>query len=585
MKHVLPDHLLTREFVWEKENEHLYRELFRATGYEKEGTVKTLLHFQKQQQEILYQFILHYSLDVPKYNMERKQEDQNPFELLNDIYNRERELILVYESYPHLLKLYPLHQKLTNDLRNLKTIQLNWLNEWKKKFSENGWEEENHQSKRKSGASFWLEKGYKLELVSDKLTFPTSITFNDAGELFVGESGFSYGPAAAESRILHIQRDGSKKIIASDFGRPLTGLTWHKGNFYVITGGFNGKVYRVSPEGHKQELITGLRGGGDHFTSDIVFGPDDKMYFSVGTVTNTSVVGRDNFLMGWLGQKKDYHDVPARDLKLRGKNYETPNFLTKTDPDDKVKTGSFHPFGEPSKAGEMIKGQKIANGVIYRANADGSNLEIIADGIRNIFGLSFSPEGKLFGTNNGMDFRGSRPVEGDWDSFYEIKSGWYGWPDYASGLPITLPYFKPKGHKQPEFVLAEHPPLVAEPLIRFEPHTATQKFDFCRNEYFASKDEIFFAQFGDQSPMTGLTPKPKGYRVVRVNPKTGKVKDFLINLKPGEEKKVGPERPLTPKFSPDGRSLYLVDFGLMKAAPGVIYPYAETGKLWRITKS
>jgi hypothetical protein len=83
--------------------------------------------------------------------------------------------------------------------------------------------------------------------------------------------------------------------------------------------------------------------------------------------------------------------------------------------------------------------------------------------------------------------------------------------------------------------------------------------------------------------MTGLTPKPKGYRVVRANPVTGQVKDFLVNTSPGKNNK-GPERPLVPKFSPDGKSLYLVDFGLMKVAAGVIYPFADTGKLWRITR-
>jgi glucose/arabinose dehydrogenase len=200
--------------------------------------------------------------------------------------------------------------------------------------------------------------------------------------------------------------------------------------------------------------------------------------------------------MGWLGRNKNYHDVPARDLKLLEKNYETPNFLSKTEPDDKVKTGPFQPFGVPSKQGEIVQGQLRANGVIYRANPDGSNLEIIADGIRNMFGLSFSPDGKLYGTNNGMDFRGSRPIEGDWDTFYEIKSGWFGWPDFASGLPVTLPYFKPQGHKQPEFVLAEHPPVAIQPLIRFEPHTATQKFDFSTNDILHQKVKFFSHSLG-----------------------------------------------------------------------------------------
>jgi hypothetical protein len=176
--------------------------------------------------------------------------------------------------------------------------------------------------------------------VADKLTFPASITFDDHGEVYIGETGYSYGPAAAEARIVHIQKDGNKKVIAANFDdRPLTGLSWHNGYFYAITGGFNGKVFRVSRSGEKEVLIRGLRGGADHYTSDIVIGPDEKMYFGVGTVTNTSVVGKDNYLMGWLGRNKGYHDIPARDIKLKGRNYETPNFLTKTKPNDKVKTG------------------------------------------------------------------------------------------------------------------------------------------------------------------------------------------------------------------------------------------------------
>jgi glucose/arabinose dehydrogenase len=576
----LPYHLITREFVWEKVNVLLYRQLFELTGYAQTIIPKEIFQLQNELQKSLQQLISYYSLNITNNDLNITKVDYNPYELLNVIYKREEELLLIYKSYLHFLPSNNHHINLIQNLIEIKKVQHDWLKSWKMEFSKNGWNEDD----RYEGLDYWLEEGYSLELVADKLTFPTSIAFDDEGEMFIGESGFSYGPAAAEPRIIHIRKDGSRQIVASDFDdRPLTGLTWYKGYFYVITGGFNGKVYRISREGQKEVIIKGLRGGGDHYTSDIVFSSDGKMCFGVGTVTNTSVVGEDNYLMGWLGQNKDYHDIPARKLKLLEENFVTRNFLTKTKPKDKATTGPFKPFGVSAKEGENIQGQLLANGVIYRANPDGTNLEIIADGIRNMFGLAFSPDGKLYGTNNGMDFRGSRPVEGDWDSFYEIKAGWFGWPDFASGLPVTLPYFKPKGHDQPKFVLADPPPLVTQPLIRFEPHTATQKFDFCNNNLFAAKGEVFFAQFGDQSPMTGLTKKPKGYRVVRANPVTGQVKDFLVNTCPGEDSN-GPERPLTPKFSPDGKSLYLVDFGLMKVAAGVIYPFAETGKLWRIIR-
>lgn len=568
----LPRFLLTKEYLWEKVNSKLYGKLFQGIG--NENSLGELLNLQKEQEKILQFFLHSYRGSVPSLPENTKLYEDKPDMLLKELINREEELYIVYQSYDYFLGYHPTVSPTLQRLLSIQNRQIDLLKQWKNHFPD-------QQQQSQNGKQYWLEEGYELELVASELTFPSSIVFDDDGELYIGEAGFSYGPAAAEARILHLQKDGNIREVASGFDKILTGLGWHNGYFYVVTGDFDGKVYRVTKDGNKEVLIRGLRGGGDHYTSDIAFGPDGKMYFAVGTTTNSAVVGEDNLGMGWLGRNKDYHDIPARDIQLFGRNYETPNFFTKTQTEDKAVTGAYHPFNVPSVSGEIIQGHLLANGVLYRANPDGSQLEIVADGFRNLFGLSFSPDGRLFGTNNGFDFRGSRPIEGDWDTFYELTPGWYGWPDFGSGLPVTLPYFKPPGHDQPKFLLSNHPPIATEPLIRFAPHTATQKFDFCTNESFGTNGEMFFAQFGDQSPMTGLVPETRGYRVVKVNPITGQVKDFLINLSPGETGS-GPQRPIAPRFSPDGKALYVLDFGLMKVATGVMYPYAKTGAVWRI---
>lgn len=105
------------------------------------------------------------------------------------------------------------------------------------------------------------------------------------------------------------------------------------------------------------------------------------MYFAVGTVTNSGVVGVDNAYYGWLGQRPAYHDVPARDIILAGQNFPSDNPLTKTNPNAKAITGAFHPFGTPSFQGEIIRGELLANGVVYRANPDGSGLSQTVSGI------------------------------------------------------------------------------------------------------------------------------------------------------------------------------------------------------------
>ena len=38
-----------------------------------------------------------------------------------------------------------------------------------------------------------LPAGYKIELIARDLTFPTGMCFDDKGQLYVVESGYSYG--------------------------------------------------------------------------------------------------------------------------------------------------------------------------------------------------------------------------------------------------------------------------------------------------------------------------------------------------------------------------------------------------------
>ena len=60
---------------------------------------------------------------------------------------------------------------------------------------------------------------------------------------------------------------------------------------------------------------------GDHFTGGIAFGPDGWIYVGHGTVTNSGVVGEDNFQRGWASSFPEMYDVPARDIVLAGMNF------------------------------------------------------------------------------------------------------------------------------------------------------------------------------------------------------------------------------------------------------------------------
>jgi glucose/arabinose dehydrogenase len=221
---------------------------------------------------------------------------------------------------------------------------------------------------------------------------------------------------------------------------------------------------------------------------------------------------------------------------------------------------------------------------------DGSGLELVAWGFRNPFGLAFSQDGRLFVTDNMYDVRGSRPVWGAGDILWEIRPGlWYGWPDFHGDRLLNEgDHYKPFGKPRPELLLSGYPNKPPRPSAVFAVHSSSNGFDFSRSNQFGYAGQAFVAQFGDETPNTGKTWQPVGFKVVRVDTATGVIQDFAVN----KGKKNGPasmtgggglERPIAARFDPSGNALYVVDFGRMDHGEQTI-PYPGTGVLWRIVK-
>lgn len=224
-----------------------------------------------------------------------------------------------------------------------------------------------------------------------------------------------------------------------------------------------------------------------------------------------------------------------------------------------------------------------------RVPLQGGEPELVAWGFRNPYGLAFNSKDQLFITDNGYDDRGSRPVWGTGDYLWKINQGqWYGWPDYSGGHEINTRHFKVPDKGIPPKVLAEDPNKPPHPAARLGVHSSSNGFDFSRSEYFGFKDEAFVAQFGDMAPGVGKVYKPVGYKVVRVNTETGVIYTFAVNKKdnlPASKLNSGGiERPVAVRFSPDGNSLYIVDYGIMLTSEEGPKPIEETGVIWKISK-
>ncbi|HYE53282.1 MAG TPA: hypothetical protein VD996_00510, partial [Chitinophagaceae bacterium] len=138
-------------------------------------------------------------------------------------------------------------------------------------------------------------------------------------------------------------------------------------------------------------------------------------------------------------------------------------------------------------------------------------------------------------------------------------------------------------------LLQVYPNTPPKPSAIFGVHSSSNGLDFSTNNAFGYTGQAFVAQFGDMAPSAGKVLKPVGFKIVRVNVDDGVIRDFAVN----KGKRNGPaswlgtgglERPVSVKFDPGGKALYIVDFGIMKMTEKGPQPQTGTGVIWKITK-
>jgi glucose/arabinose dehydrogenase len=410
------------------------------------------------------------------------------------------------------------------------------------------------------------------EQLAEGLDFPTSAAFADDGALYVAESGLPFGGARPGGRIVRIGQGGSSTAVLEGLRAPVNGLVWHDGGFYISEGGFPGRISRWTPDGERQTVLDGLPGRGNYHLNMVAVGPDGWLYFSQGAMTNSGVVGLDAYDLAWLKQLPHPCDLPGLDVTLSGEVFDTSNPF---EPGSRTATAAFSPFGDISTSRAQLSGRVPCTAAVLRCRPDGSQLTLVAWGLRNAYGLGFLPDGRLLATDQGADDRGSRPIGNAPDSLYVVEQGaWCGWPDFVCGRPVTDAEFRPQRGPRPRFILAGHErlPPPRRPVLEFAVNAAATKFAVLP-EGGRWPGQLVVAVFGDEKPMTAPPGPRVGRGLMRIDPRDWSPHALPAGLF---------ERPIDVVATPD-RQLLVVDFGHfemlgergLEATPG-------SGKVWKV---
>lgn len=448
--------------------------------------------------------------------------------------------------------------------------------------------------------------GYEVEAVVAGLSFPTCLGFGERGELFIGEGGSTWPTRPAlMPRILRLDPAGRLEHFATmDLAGP-RGFAVHGNRLYVTSkGGYHTRVqYYNLGTGEKTVLFDRIPDGGWHEPGGPAISPaDGLLYFAQGSVGLNGLILPAGFTVD-MAKHPRAKDVPGQDVTLSGNNVWSRD-PTKPYP-FLAETGPFKPFGHPAHKGERVEGQLWCSTGVWRSTLDGRDPELIAWGIRNPFGIAFDEQGDLYVSDNDYEEKGDRAIAEDPDRVWHVKNSraphgsvsepeWFGYPDIAGdGLPVWDEKHLPS-RGTPAKPLLENPPPWAGPAAWLgAPHMGLGKMDFCRSDGFGPghRGKLFLCLFGTYAPLN--SPRSgdlnRGFAVAEIDVQTGEtLRMFMHNRHPGpassEPGSGGIERPVDCKFSPDGKSLYVLDFGVNAADPTKVIAYGHTGVLWRITR-
>ena len=480
--------------------------------------------------------------------------------------------------------------------------------------------------------------GLDLTVVADNFTAASALAIGPEGMIYVADHG-SRGDRIRITRIDPVT--GATAQVYPENETPLDRLLPDDNGLYGPVGGMvveGGELFVSARDEHDQGIVVAfdlakwvpheraaaprrtvvgeLPAEGDHGVTDVALHPlSGRLFFGVGSATNSGVVGVDNWESGWLQEHPLFHDLPHKDLKIFGYRFDTEDPQAGFLNPDKVNTAPFNPFRQSNQRIPAVDSGK-PTAALYSVDPRGGDLRVEAHGLRNPAGLAFNRFANLYVTNQGMELRGTRPVKDDPDvvlrvplaaGFGPVVGGapatWFGWPDFSTDLlPITMERYQPPagllgrtGYRElsplidPEasdLEVADRASLLAAVLPSLSGAAGATFVPEGTPGFERFTDMLIVALRGDRAPFatSGLPLKhPVGRKFVVVDPDRHTVGDFVYDTAEPDEAPdgVGLDRPVDVEFAPDG-SLYLLDAGQMRLKNGNERFRKGTGTLYRL---
>lgn len=287
-------------------------------------------------------------------------------------------------------------------------------------------------------------------------------------------------PAMADTDLSHIRlSEGFHISLLTDQVPGARAMAWGDNGTLFVGSRSSDKVYAVTPDGTVRPVASGLQ-----MPVGVTFHKGDLYVSSISRI----VVLRN--IEAHLDAPPKAEELPAAFPKETAHGWKFIAF----GPDDKL----YVPVGAPCNICRPDR-QHYAN--LQRMNADGSEREVVAYGIRNTVGFTWHPQtGQLWFTDNGRDMLGDDKPNDELNKLSKVGED-FGYPDCHQGDIAD-----PEEGKTPCSAFTP-------PVAKLGPHVAALGLRFYTGEQFPAeyRNNLFIAEHGSWNRTQKI-----GYRVKRV---------------------------------------------------------------------
>ena len=298
--------------------------------------------------------------------------------------------------------------------------------------------------------------GFTVNKFAEDLGKPRILAVTSTGQVYVSDR-----EAGIVMLLLDNNGDGiaeSKQTVANI--KQAHGLAIQNGRLYIaaVREVYVADMNMDGTLGEPRLLLDNLPDGGQHPNRTLAFGPDGKLYITIGSTCNSC---------------------------------PEPNRL---------------------------------NATIVRVNADGSDLNVYARGLRNTIGFGWHPQtGEMWGMDHGIDWLGDNEQKEEVNKL--VQGADYGWP-YIYGEGKYNPGDRPQGDTTYQQYLQK----TSLPVLTYQAHAAPMEMEFYAASLFPSdyQGDAFVAMRGSWNRSS-----PVGYKVVRLHFENGqpvRFEDFLTGF-------------------------------------------------------